>query len=82
MKLFLKTKARRTATTIALAVILGLLIGATPSQAGPCERALNKCLVEAAIAGLVGLVTTGGMSTGILAEFCMAGYAFCLQYCI
>ena len=82
MKLFSKTKTRRLAATIALGVVLALVVGATPSQAGPCERALGRCLIDAGLGGLIGLVTTGGLSTIIMAHFCLSGYLFCLTYCV
>ncbi len=82
MKFFSKTKTRRLAVTIALGIILALVLGATPSQAGPCERALGRCLIDAGMASVVSLIASGGLSAAILGQFCFSGYLFCVAYCI
>ena len=65
------------------AILLGVLVfvfvfsAFTPAlDAGVCERALHKCAVDAAIAGV-----TGGVITGLAwGSVCMAGYDWCLRY--
>jgi hypothetical protein len=82
MNVFFKTKTRRLAGALAFAVIVALVLGAMPSQAGPCERALGICLADGAVPAIIGLITTGGLVTAVIVSFCSNGYIFCRQYCI
>jgi len=60
-----------------LLVCVLLILGAAPSlDAGVCERALQKCAIDAAIAGI-----TGGAFAGLSwASLCLAGYDWCIRY--
>jgi hypothetical protein len=63
-------------------LILVLLAAALPSAAGPCEKALGRCLVDAGLSSLLGMVASGGITSVVAGTFCGMGYAFCLVYVI
>jgi hypothetical protein len=60
-----------------LLVFIFLISAFAPAlDAGVCERALQKCMVDAGIAGL-----TGGAFAGFSwAALCLTGYEWCLHY--
>ena len=72
-----KFKRRSKVILVGLLVFVFLISGLVPSmEAGVCERALQKCAIDAGIAGI-----TGGVIVGLSwAAACLAGYDWCLRY--
>ncbi len=73
-------KKRKSKSIVVGVLVLIFLISAfAPSlDAGVCKRALSKCAVDAAIAGV-----TGGVIAGLAwGAGCLAGYDWCLRYYI
>jgi hypothetical protein len=71
-------KRRRGKVILVGVLVFVLFISAfAPSlEAGVCERALQKCAVDATIAGI-----TGGIYAGLAwGSACLAGYDWCLRY--
>ena len=70
-------KKRSMVILVGLLALVFLLSAFAPSlEAGVCERALQKCTVDAAIAGI-----TGGIVAGFAwGAACLAGYDWCLRY--
>lgn len=81
MKVFRHNTKARFAAAVVLAAALTLVLLAPPLEAGMCETALKRCMIEAGMAALIGLITCGPIPAALLGEFCIAGYLFCLQYC-
>ena len=77
MKQFKKRKGNT--ILVGVLVLIFLISVFAPSlDAGVCERALQKCAVDAAIAGI-----TGGFVPGLAwGSVCLAGYNWCLHYYI
>jgi hypothetical protein len=80
MKSFLQNKLRRATALAAAALVLALVLGASPAQAGRCEQALTACLIQNGLTMLVGLISTGGLASVLAAQYCLAGYSFCCTY--
>jgi len=62
---------------LSLAVLLIAAAAVLPLDAGTCERALQRCLADAMLAGVLGL------NLQLLALFstsCLLGYSWCLKY--
>jgi hypothetical protein len=68
--------------TASFVLILVLMAAALPSTAGPCEKALGRCLVDAGLSSLLGMVSSGGITSVVAGTFCGMGYAFCLIYVV
>jgi len=71
-------KKRKGSAILAGVLVFVFLISAfAPSlDAGVCERALQKCAVDAAIVGI-----TGGFIAGLVwGSACLSGYDWCLRY--
>ena len=84
MKNFQKTKGGRVAVSLLAALVLILVLSVGSSEAGPCERALGKCLIDAGVPSLASAMAGGAIGivfVAILAHFCGNGYLFCIQYC-
>lgn len=62
--------------TMTVLFVILLMSFSTPALAGGCEEALGKCLIDAAIATVMGGVAAGGG----YASWCFGGYAWCLEY--
>ena len=62
---------------VGLLVFVFMISALAPAlEAGVCERALQKCAIDAAIAGI-----SGGVIAGLAwASACLAGYDWCLRY--
>ena len=75
----MKQFKKRKSTAILVGVLFFILLisaFATSLDAGVCQRALQKCAVDAAIAGI-----TGGVLYGLAwGSVCLAGYDWCLRY--
>lgn len=70
-------KRRSKVILVGILVVIFLISAFAPSlHAGVCERALQKCAVDAAIAGISGGVVAG-LTWG---SMCLAGYDWCLRY--
>ncbi len=82
MNSFFRGKGRRLAAALAAGLVLAMVFVVLPSQAGPCEKALGKCLLSVGLGGLIGAITGSIVSAALMGEFCAGGYAFCVQYCI
>jgi hypothetical protein len=65
-----------------LTVVLAWLIAAPAfaaaeeSEESLCKRALNKCIAEAILSGLL----SWGATIVLFATFCVVGYDFCVRY--
>jgi hypothetical protein len=84
MKNFQKTKGGRVAVSLLAALVLILVLSVGSSEAGPCERALGKCLIDAGVPSLASALASGAIGVlfvVIMAQFCGNGYLFCIQYC-
>ena len=83
MKVFQKTNGGRLTAVLLAALIMVLAVAAEPAQAGVCERALARCLIDVGMPNLASLLASGalGLVAGlVLAQFCYNGYLFCAQY--
>jgi hypothetical protein len=78
----LKKRLVRRSLAMVLMVVLAWLIAAPAFAAGEeseesfCKRALNKCIAEAIISGLL----SWGATIVLYAAFCLVGYDFCVKY--
>ncbi len=84
MKDFHKTKSGRVAASMLAALVLFLVLSVGSSEAGPCERAVVKCLIDAGLPNLASMMASGPIGlvmASIMATLCSSGYLFCLQYC-
>jgi hypothetical protein len=75
MKQFKKRRGK--VILVGCLALIFLVVALVPSsQAGVCERALQKCAVDATIAGI-----SGGLVAGLAwGSACLAGYDWCLRY--
>jgi hypothetical protein len=80
MRVFSKNKRGQRTAAVVLVSVLTLVFLAAPSEAGVCEKALGRCLIEAGMASLISVIASGGITAALLGQFCVNGYLFCLQY--
>jgi uncharacterized membrane protein len=83
MKRFQKTKGGRLTACLLAALVMVLVVAAGPAQAGVCERALTRCLIDVGLPNMASLLASGalGLVVGlVMAQFCYNGYLFCVQY--
>jgi hypothetical protein len=69
---------KRFSAAILILVIVGSVSLPAQDHVAICNRALEKCGVQAVIAGIFG----GLNSLGAYAAGCLIGYDFCLKYYI
>jgi len=68
---------KRSLIVVGVLVFIFLLSAFAPAlDAGVCEKALQKCAIDAAIAGVSG-GAFAGLAWGAL---CLSGYEWCLRY--
>jgi hypothetical protein len=86
MKKLKSVKAKRiTAAAIALAFILVFVAAPYQLSANVCDDALEDCLIDAGIAGLISLLKGPLVAAAVVASysvFCVNGYLFCKEYVI
>lgn len=66
-------------SVLVIVLVAAVILTAFPQQAQAsevCQRALEKCTVDAIISFLLG----GGLTAGIMMSGCLNGYSFCLKY--
>ena len=66
-------------SVLVIALVAAVVLTAIPQQSEAsevCQRALEKCTVDAIISFLLG----GGLTAGIMMSGCLNGYSFCLKY--
>ncbi len=73
---FLRTNHKVITAGVMIGLMFAMGLAAAPALAGNCERALIKCGIDAAIAGLF-----GGLQSGLTYfSGCLIGYGWCLDY--
>ncbi|MCX6578254.1 MAG: hypothetical protein NTV82_17930 [Candidatus Aminicenantes bacterium] len=78
----LKKRLVKRSLAVVMTVVLAWLIAAPAFAADEetegsfCKRALNKCIAEAIISGLL----SWGATIVLFATFCLVGYDFCVKY--
>lgn len=76
-KIHKKKRSRMMIGTLVFVLLMGVIL--TPSlhaSRAICERALQRCAVDAVIAGM----TAGPLAFSLYGTGCLMGYDFCMRY--